>query len=250
MNFFHFDLFNHVPTLIIAIINCSIFGFFFYWIYKTYDMKPKKWKAFLFMFFGMFTFSINLNFFESHIQLPILPLGVWILMLLAKRKNENNRWEKYRKFAWTGFLLSFVYLIMSLFIKPIDHLIYPKDKLQTYISNLKEPQIISTDPTISKANLLNSKLLSSLNTFHVDKIWNEKWYYETYARDPKVKSVERFPYVLLGTKTKFGSNLDLMIYIEKDGKGILITTRENQYYFRSDTKIISPAKGGNNDVKK
>lgn len=249
MNFFHFDLFNHVPTLIITVIDYSIFVFFFYWICKTSDMQSKKWMAFFFMFFGMFTFSINLNLFKSHIQLPILPLGVWILMMLAKRKNVNNRWERYRKFAWTGFLLSFVYLIMSLFINPIDHLMYPKNKLQTYISDIKETQIISTYPNITEVKLLNSKLLSSLNTFHSEKIWNEKWYQETYEGDLKEKPVERFPYILLGTKPKFGSNLDSMMYIEKDGKGLLITTKEKQYYFRSDTKIISPVKGGNNDVK-
>ncbi|WP_088070973.1 hypothetical protein [Gottfriedia luciferensis] len=116
---FRYEDFHHVSTTMITLVNYIIFGLVLYWVYKTNDLKPKLWKAFLAMFLGLFVFSINFNFDQSYIEIPILPLGVWILLWICSRKNNQTRWAKYRRFAWAGFILRFIYLITTLLIQPI-----------------------------------------------------------------------------------------------------------------------------------
>lgn len=48
----------------------------------------------------------------------------------------------------------------------------------------------------------------------------------------------RFPYVLTGIETKWGSGKSPIIYLEKDGKGILISMEDKQLYFRSSAPFL------------
>ena len=52
------------------------------------------------------------------------------------------------------------------------------------------------------------------------------------------KRKERFPYLLTGVKPKWGSGIPTLIYLEEDGKGILITTPKKQLYFRSQQALV------------
>ena len=49
---------------------------------------------------------------------------------------------------------------------------------------------------------------------------------------------ERFPYLLTGTKPKWGSGIPTLNFLEKDGKGILITTPKRQLYFRAEQTLL------------
>lgn len=247
MNFqFNVDTSFHLSAILITTLNYLIYGILFYRLYKKRDPKPIWWKALIVSFIGQFIFSINFNFFDSIIQLPILPLGVWILYWILKSKNRAERWGKYRPFAWLGFWLRFLYMFTSLLIHPLDHLMFPKDELHTFLSDSKGAKIIKTTSTAKNVNVNRSILAKSISSFKLDKIYSEIWYHEMYEDNGKAKK-ERFPYLLIGTKPKWGSNLNEMIYVEKDGKGLLVITKEKQYYFRTDHRFISSVTGGTNN---
>ncbi|PGS52262.1 hypothetical protein [Bacillus sp. AFS041924] len=125
MNFqFHFDEYHLASDIIITLVNYITLGYLFYWVYKTNTLKPKVWKALIAMLIGIFVFSINLNFDHYRIEIPILPLGLWILYWICKRNDHQDRWGKYRRFAWAGFLIRFFFLITSLLKTLIDSVIY------------------------------------------------------------------------------------------------------------------------------
>lgn len=246
MNFqFHFELFKDISTTMITIVNLLIFTFFIYWLYKKSKLKPKIWKSIVVMFIGGFAFTVNFNLFSTPVELPILPLGVWLLYWILSRKNREERWGKYRLFAWFGFLLKFIFILTSFFIHPINQFIYPIEELETFISDTKEAKIIPT--------VLNTENVVINNEFN-DLIHNAKlkafngmiWYQQ--INDTKLKN-ELFPYILVGSKSKTGSNLDPVVFIEKNGKGFLVTTKEGQYYFQSKKSIFTSSKGGDLDEK-
>lgn len=248
---YQYDFYQHVPSIVVSLLNYLIFGLIIYSLYKSKKEKIILWKVIVIAFIGGIIFSFNLNIFHSFIQIPILPIGVWLLYWFCRNRFGKVGWEKYRSFAWAGFYIKFIFIFTSFLIYPIDLLIYPKDELKTFISAIKKPQIIRTIPKVSEVELENSKLFQSVDTFKVIELFkDQKWYAGTFQSETKMKPIERFPYILVGTKPKFGSNVKAIIYIEKDGKGIFITTKDKHYYFRSDTNIISPVKGGNNHVKK
>lgn len=125
MNFqFHFDEYHLASTIIITVVNYITLGFLFYWVYRTNELKPNVWKAIIAMLIGIFVFSINLNFDEYRIEIPILPLGLWILLWICKHNDHQKRWAKYRRFAWAGFLVRFFFLFTSLLQMLIDSIIY------------------------------------------------------------------------------------------------------------------------------
>ncbi|MEH6936862.1 hypothetical protein V7056_03255 [Bacillus sp. JJ664] len=248
---YQYDFFQHVPSIVVSLLNYLVFGLIIYSLYKRKKEKTTLWKAIIVAFIGGIHFSINLNIFYSFIQIPILPIGVWLLKLVCKNRFGKVGWGKYRSFAWAGFYIKFIFIFTSFLIYPIDLLLYPKDELKTFITEVEHPRIIRTIPKVSEVELENSKLVHSVDTFKMNELFkDEKWFAGTFQSESKMKPIERFPYILLGTKPKFGSNLKTIIYIEKDGKGIFITTKNKHYYFRSDTNIISPVKGGNNHVEK
>ncbi|WP_088042399.1 hypothetical protein [Bacillus sp. EAC] len=242
------DSLKHIPSIIVSILNFMLIGFVFYRVYKEKEIKPKLWKALGVMYIGAFAFTFNFNFYQNIIQFPILPIGVWIIYWFSRRR-KSERWTIYRGFAWKGFLLRFVFIITNFLIQPINSLMYPKDEIQTFIADIHEPSVLTTNIKFSDVSLISNKMLTSKNLFKANNINSEAWYYESsHYEEKKPTPPERFPYLLLGTKPKFGSGLDSMIYIEKDGKGIFITTNGRHYYFRSEAKIISPVKGGNSHV--
>ena len=120
----HFDQDHFVSTIIITLVNYITLGILLFRIYRTNDLKPEVWKAIIAMLIGLFVFSINLNFNQYRIEIPILPLGFWILMWICKRNDNQERWEKYRRFAWAGFLIRFFFLLTSLLQPQIDSVIY------------------------------------------------------------------------------------------------------------------------------
>ena len=67
--------------------------------------KPVIWKMIAVLLVGLFSFSIPLILLDTHENLAILPLGVWVLFILYSRRNRSKGWSKYRKFAWLGFMV-------------------------------------------------------------------------------------------------------------------------------------------------
>ena len=188
------------------------------------------------MFVGLFSFSFKWNMFDTMVKFPILPLGVWILYFILKGREE--RWQTYRSFAWLGFWANFIFLASTLIAIPVHHVVYPKDEPSTYISKVGNASILNIHPS-AKDRLLNEEsLLNQLDTMSQETIFSDQWYEDTYMNPESNKRNERFPYQLIGASSKWGSGLDTIIYIEDDGKGILLSTPKEQLYFRSENSII------------
>jgi hypothetical protein len=188
------------------------------------------------IFVGFFSFSINWNMFDTAFKLSILPLGVWILYFLFKRKGE--RWQIYRHFVWIGFWANYIFLASILIAIPVHHMAYPKDEPTTYISSIEDASIITIHPSAKDQSLNKKSLLKQLHTMRQETIYSDQWYEDTYMNTESNNRNERFPYQLIGTSSKWGSDLHTIIYVEDDGKGILLSTPQKQLYFRSEDSFI------------
>lgn len=203
-------------------------------LYKTQLEKPVVWKAIVVILIGLFTFSFNWEVFDSMVQVSILPLGVWILYVLLSKNKAI--WQKYRPFAWLGFTANYIFLIFLLVGILVNYLLYPRSDPSTYISNVENAYIINTHPTAKESSLIKENLIASIKGAKQQDYFSDNWYNETFL-EPN-KTTERFPYMLVNTLPKWGSGLRTTIYLEKNGKGILITSQENQLYFQTEQPLF------------
>ncbi|MGG0720506.1 hypothetical protein ABE096_23440 [Robertmurraya massiliosenegalensis] len=217
------------------ILVWCLIGYFAYRIRKKQMVGIPVWKIGIVVLVGLFSFSININLFDTPVRLPILPLGVWILYLF---KGDVERWQKYRLFAWLGFWANFLFLLMTFISIPIHHGFYPKSDPATYIGNVEKAFIINIHPSGEERVLNKEILLNQLSQLKEDTVYSEKWYEETYMNADLNEGKERFPYQVIGVSSKWGSGLQPSIYLEEDGKGILILTSSDQYYFRSEDSML------------
>ncbi len=230
---------DHTFNVVATIFNIVAWGGILFWanrVYKKQIIKPKIWKMLIVIIVGIFSFSITFNIFQSTIRISILPLGVWILFFFLKRREES--WQKYRSFAWIGFWANFIFLAATLITLPIHYLIYPNDKLSTYISNVEEAAIVTIHPSGNGKPFVKDDLLNQLETMEKQKINSIQWYQDTVLNSDTNERNERFPYQLVGIFPKWGSGLHSIIYIEEDGKGILVSTPKEQLYFRSEMSLL------------
>ncbi|QCJ40657.1 hypothetical protein FAY30_01280 [Bacillus sp. S3] len=230
---FTFQLIGYITGFIAW---CAI-GMLAYRFYKKQPDKPKIWKVILCMLVGLFSFSFNWRVFDTPVKFAILPLGVWILYFLLKAK--DGRWERYRKFVWLGFLANYIFLAGTLLALPLQHIIYPENKLSTYIGDFENARIINTHPSALERSLDLEVLQKHVHSMAAKSVHGQQWYYDDdVAREDSTDRHERFPYVLTGISTKWGSGLETMIYLEADGKGMLVTTGKRQLYFRSKVSLL------------
>ena len=89
-------------------------------------------------------------------------------------------------------------------------------------------------------SLIKENLIASMQDAKPQDYFSDSWYNETYLEPDK--KTERFPYMLANTLPKWGSGLHTTIYIEKNGKGLLITTQEKQLYFQTERSLLEEAK--------
>jgi hypothetical protein len=205
-----------------------------YVLYKKQDDKPKILKIIFIMFIGLFSFSINWQSEDLLIRLPILPLGVWILYFFSKGK--EGRWAKYRRFAWLGFAANFALLAASLAAAMFYHGIYDTKDPAVYLANVEKAEVVLLHPSAEKAVLRPEALLET-ETWTKENFNSEQWYGEITMDE---NHNERFPYLLSGTEPKWGSGLESVIYIEKDGRGLLISGPDAQLYFRAEKPLTEP----------
>ncbi|WP_240335224.1 hypothetical protein [Paraliobacillus sediminis] len=125
----HFSI--SLIDFLMGLLAWMVIGFIAYRIYKKQAVGLRVWKIVFVILVGLFSFSINWNAFDTLIKIPILPLGVWVLYAVLKRK--EGRWQNYRLFAWLGFWSNFIFLISSLISIPIQQVVYPPDQPSTYL---------------------------------------------------------------------------------------------------------------------
>jgi len=220
------------------VLGWLIIGLLALSIYKKRVNKPKLWKVIIVIYIGLFSFSFNLDLFGTLIKFAILPLGVWVLYFVLKTK--ENRWEMYRRYAWLGFLGNYIFLGVTLLTIPLQHMLYPQDEASTYIANVKHAEIISTHSSGENVVLKQDTLQKQINELEPESIHAQTWYYDISTINEKENISEKFPYQLVGFTPKWGGGKKYVsnIYVESDGKGLLIMTPKQQLYFRTDKSVL------------
>ncbi|TFB23867.1 hypothetical protein E3U55_03365 [Filobacillus milosensis] len=229
-------VYSNVVTIIATIVAWLIIGGLVLIKHKKLQDKPKLWKVILIVIVGMFSFTINLNFQGVSMRIPILPLGVLLLMFAFRNKGES--WQKYRIYAWIGFLGQFIFILTSLLTIPVNSVLYPEEELSTYIANTHNANIIQTHPSGEEYSLNKEILSKQIKSMKQESVYSEQWYQELTVNPDSTKVNERFPYVVIDTLPKWGSGFEGLIYLEKDGKGLLVSTAAGQYYFRGEVSVL------------
>ncbi|MDQ0231677.1 hypothetical protein [Metabacillus malikii] len=223
----------NIIDFITVIINWSIILFMASRIYKKQDIKPMKRKVLLVCIIGLFSFSLHLN--DLQLQIAILPLGVWLLFLYLKKK--EGRWQRYRQYAWLGFCANYLFLAFALISLPINNMFFSKENPGTFLANIQSASVHTIHPSGESITLDKEKLRTQLSSMKQEGFFSSEWYSETYI-DESNKRDERFPYELIDASAKWGSGIVATIYIEDDGRGLLVTTSDDQVYFRSAEPFI------------
>ncbi|WP_226669911.1 hypothetical protein [Metabacillus litoralis] len=241
-------------NLIQVMFMLLAWGFLAYGVWRIYQTqniaeRPVLWKLIIAVLIGLFSFSINLPLFEGVFSIAILPLGVWILYAMLKGK---NRWDSYRKYAWLGFLWNYFFLGAALLAIGVSGVIYPKHEVETYLDDVSKAELLSIHPSGKEVHLNVMKLEESLSSFTWEQSNVTQWYEEireqmwSNEEDKEQKNVqEKFPYLLTDVKAKAGKKV--RVYVEYDGKGLLVTTKDNQYYFRSNNATFLKERGSANE---
>ncbi|WP_175987221.1 hypothetical protein [Bacillus sp. Marseille-Q1617] len=233
--------FNYAADAVSVGMNLAawvLIGLAAFRIYKRQQVKPKVWKIAVVIVAGLISFSINWELKGTLVKIPILPLGVWGLYGILKRKED--RWDHYRSFAWLGFAGNFVFLAAALISIPFYAMVYPPHDASTHIADAGDASIAHTHPSGEEGVVLDKgRLVDQLTSMKQEKVVSDVWYEEMYHQSDGYRNKnERFPYQLLGTSPKWGSGMYPVIYVERDGRGILITTSRDQLYFRSNDSIL------------
>lgn len=224
---------GNITTMITSALSWIVIILFIINIYRKQVEKAMLWKIIIAFLIGLFTLSFP--FMNLPSEVAILPLGVWILYAILKRRDS---WSKYRKYAWIGFFSNYIFLIGTLLAVPIHHGFYPKNDIQTYMHNLSEARVFVTHPSGNSQISLKQDAYQTLHLAKETPIISFEWYYDIVHTDNEEK-YEKFPYMLLDTKAKWGSGYQPIIYIERDGLGILISMEQKQLYFRLSESILN-----------
>lgn len=216
--------------VLFTLLTWGIIGFLAYRIYQKQEERPRIWKIMIVIIVGIFSFSLTFPFFYATIRIALLPLGVWILYAFLKNKN----WNQYRKYAWLGFLANYIFLSSALLSLFIYHLVYDEASINHHISDITEAKVIPIHPTGKKSVTLRDDFINQISSMErqVFSLEEMLWGGDYQKQD------ERFPYLLVGSKPRWGSGLSAVIYIEQDGKGIIINTDKESLYFRSDQSLL------------
>lgn len=163
---------NGLETIFV-LFGWVIVFFLFYRIYKNQEkeVRPKLWKGILTIIIGLFSFTFPLTFFQPPISIAILPLGVWILYALRKRK-----WEVYRKYAWLGFAANYIFLATTIAGILFHGIIFPKDQAATFISGVENASLHIIHPSAPEATLDNTALEQALERMQKNEIDSHRWY--------------------------------------------------------------------------
>lgn len=229
----------NATALVMNLVSWVLILFIALRIYRKQEIKPRLWKMAVVIFIGLFSFSINLPYMDQPIKLAVLPLGAWILYGVYHKRNEGTGWARYRKYAWLGFLANYIFLLSALLSPLIHSSIYPDGKLSTYLSDTSEAYIFKTHPSGANKVLDKEVLRSEIPNMERQQISSDAWYYESIENvEHPAQAPEKFPYQMSGVKPKMGSGIYPVIYVEKDGRGILISTAQEQFYFRSQKPFL------------
>lgn len=226
---------GNITTTVAATMSWGIILTLVIIVYRKQAEKVRLWKILIAYIIGLVSFSISFQYFGEGLKIAILPLGVWLLFAVLYRRKS---WQRYRKFAWLGFLSNFIFLGSAFISIPIHHWIYPQNELNTFVTDLSDATIIVTHPSGNAQVQLTPQAAEALEQPQQEFIDSIEWYNELAFQEPTDRR-EKFPYLLLGTTARWGSGYKPTVFLERDGKGLLITTEKKQLYFRTPQSLLS-----------
>lgn len=203
--------------------------------YRRQEAKPRIWKMLLAAFVGLFSFSFTIPLFGQKTSVAILPLGAWILYFLLRHRS----WPTYRKFAWIGFLANYILLTAALLSGFAHGAMYARNDPTTYLADLQGAKIVGIHPSAREVSFNEELFADSLDeATAADMSSMYERYLEARQEESPYYEQERFPYALLGAKASWGSGLRFSVYLEDDGKGLLLATADHYYYYRSEKPLL------------
>jgi len=203
---------------------------------RKQETKLPIWKMLLVALVGLFSFSFKIPLFGKIVNIALLPLGLWVLYLFLR----NRSWPDYRKFAWIGFAANYLFLATALLAGFIHGSLYDRNDPSTYLANLEEAKLIAIHPSAREATFEEELFASSLAEVKAaDMSGTLEWHYESIREDGAHYQQERFPYALVGAEARWGSGLHAAAYLEADGMGLLLATKDRYYYYRSETPMFN-----------
>lgn len=229
---------TNLIDLITTIICWLLFITIVFLVYQRNKEDLSLWRSLIIAFIGLFTFDFTLNIFGEHALLPLLPLGVWILYGIFRSRNNHMGWQRYRLFAWIGFMTSFLFFFVSLLGAFLHDQIYSKKEISTYLANFEEAELIETHSSANEGSL-KENFPSLISSFKEKEFNSMVWYQETERNVDREDIKERFPYLLKGFQPQLGSGIQSMIYIKRNGKGVFVVSENGeQHYFESSTSLF------------
>lgn len=224
-----------VPIITNALAYAGI-AYFAYKQYQKQELKPSVWKMIIVMLVGLFSFSFDWSMSNTMLRFAILPLGVWLIFLVCR--GNKHRWQKYRSFAWLGFGANYLLLAATLLSIPLQNVLYPTDKLSTHIAKVNNASIIRLHPSAEEVSLNVESLKEQLSSMQEAQLKSDELYGKIVLESDQNNRQEQFPYLLIGTDSKWGSGLSTVIYVEMDGKGIITSTHDKQLYYRFEKSLL------------
>ncbi|MHA6480839.1 hypothetical protein ACX1C1_02695 [Paenibacillus sp. strain BS8-2] len=221
-----------------TVLGFGVFiGIVFYYYRKVKrGERPNPWKALLIACICLFSFTFNTPIGEYTGKLAILPLGVWLVYGLTRKSS----WPQYRRFAWIGFWSNYVLLATGLLGHYMYDVVYPKQTIATYLANVEEARLVAIHPSAPEASLDTVQFENALQTLELQPS------YDGMSLGYKANETEKepFPYLLLGTKSRWGSGIEAEFYMQSDGKGLLMIWDNRYMYYTSQMTMLRTETGG------
>jgi hypothetical protein len=232
---------NNIVDVLFMVLSWGLLvGIVLYYYRREKEAwRPVFWKALLIAFVCVFAFTLNIPLGEYMGRFAILPLGVWVVYWAAK----NKSWPRYRRYAWIGFWCNYVFLAAGLLGHYVNEGVYPKQTISTYFANVENARLVAIHPSAPEASLDAARLEQSLKALELQPEYDAMtWGYE--SRDAQT---EWFPYALLGTEASWGSGISAEVYVQADGKGLLVAWNNRYLYYKAPSSLLSMESGGGSE---
>ncbi|WP_413374951.1 hypothetical protein [Alkalihalobacillus sp. 1P02AB] len=222
----------------LVLFGWSLFLIVLVSIYRRDEAVHSLWRVLLVGYIGLFSYDFSFQINEIQYTAPILPLGVFILVLFL-RKRENG-WAKYKKYAWIGFAFNFLFFMTDIVERPLHNSLYDIYDLETLITNVDDVTVFTIHPSGEKVHFDPESFY--YDSFIIETFNSITWYDQIQMNNDKpielIDRVEKFPYMMVGVESKKGSGFTPIVYIEEDSLGLLIQVGEEHLYFRTNDVFL------------
>lgn len=204
--------------------------------YRKQESKPVIWKALVATAMGISAIPLHINMFGYSGKLAVLPIGVALIYILL----QKDSWQRYRVFAWTGFWSNHAMLIVILLSGMLYSLVYPKNDLSVYLTHVDNARLVETHHSAPSGRLSIEGLKVAIDkSLLQDSYPAMEWYTQYRQEGETLYQKEKFPFMLSGIKPRWGSGLHSIVFVERDGQGLLVATGRDYLYFRSGEPLVS-----------